>query len=492
MGVYRRGVEQRQLLAALRVMKTFAVLVFILLGTGSAWAEPCHYYASPNGRGNGRSDKSPFKVADFWTVARPGTTLCLLDGTYQGADSMITPDASGKSGSSDNPITVKALNDGAVTIDGEYEHRPVFLKGNSYWVLEGFNVKNGRRGAVHIRGSNNIVRRVVAWDNSFIPGYSTFSCHAGTHNLFEDVAAFGIATWHFTHSQNRTGSCTFRRAWGRFEGTSNGRNGATVFGGLFYNALESTCENCIAEYAPNIRLTSYAIVNPTRTSGPGPIADGAPPIPNGLFNINRWDDPPPNDYNGQVLGSVGYVQTGANLARITGAGQNGSGGAMLYAPRGRKGGNMLFKDFLIIVDPSHSQFANTKALRLESRVNSSPSHLTNVSTVAGTRDTIDSYWVQSSVVHASDLAGLNAANANPWTGTVGANLCFRYVNRAKTTTPLWPWPMNERIKTATAAAGSYSGPCPRCEGEFPARRATDVTADIEQLLGTIPDRCKTR
>jgi hypothetical protein len=165
---------------------------------------------------------------------------------------------------------------------------------------------------------------------------------------------------------------------------------------------------------------------------------------------------------------------------------------MLYAPRGRKGGNMLFKDFLIFVDPSHSRFANTKALRLESRVNSSPSHLTNVSTVAGARDTIDSYWVQSSVVHASDLAGLNAANANPWTGTVGANLCFRYVNRAKTTTPLWPWPMNERIKTATAAAGSYSGPCPRCEGVFPTRSATDVTADIEQLLGTIPERCKNR
>ena len=99
-------------------MKPFAVVLFLLFGTGSVWAQPCDYYASPNGAGNGRSEKSPFRIADFWTVARPGATLCLLDGTYRHTDSMITPGASGKSGRSGIPITVKALNDGAVTIDG--------------------------------------------------------------------------------------------------------------------------------------------------------------------------------------------------------------------------------------------------------------------------------------------------------------------------------------------------------------------------------------
>jgi hypothetical protein len=50
--------------------------------------------------------------------------------------------------------------------------------------------------------------------------------------------------------------------------------------------------------------------------------------------------------------------------------------------------------------------------------------------------------------------------------------------------------MNERIKAATAAAGSYSGPCPTCVGGRGVRTATDVTADIEELLGTIPAACR--
>ena len=39
----------------------------------------CDYYASPVGTGNGLSQSSPFKIANFWSVASPGKTLCLLD-----------------------------------------------------------------------------------------------------------------------------------------------------------------------------------------------------------------------------------------------------------------------------------------------------------------------------------------------------------------------------------------------------------------------------
>jgi hypothetical protein len=50
--------------------------------------------------------------------------------------------------------------------------------------------------------------------------------------------------------------------------------------------------------------------------------------------------------------------------------------------------------------------------------------------------------------------------------------------------------MNERIKAATAMASSYSGPCPTCVGGRAGRSATDVTADIEKLLGTIATACR--
>jgi hypothetical protein len=58
------------------------------------------------------------------------------------------------------------------------------------------------------------------------------------------------------------------------------------------------------------------------------------------------------------------------------------------------------------------------------------------------------------------------------------------------TTPLWPWPMNERIRAATAVAGSYTGPCASCVGGRAARTQTDVTAEVEELLGAIPASCR--
>ena len=67
---------------------------------------------------------------------------------------------------------------------------------------------------------------------------------------------------------------------------------------------------------------------------------------------------------------------------------------------------------------------------------------------------------------------------------------YRWVNGTETTTPLWPWPMNSRIRAATASAGRYTGPCLDCVGGRDARTTTDVTADIEALLGTIPAYCK--
>jgi hypothetical protein len=88
------------------------LFLFINNNNNQAHAQsPCTYYASPTGNGNGLSQSSPFKIADFWSKASPGKTLCLLDGTYRGSDSMIDP-PDGLSGTAGNPITVRALNEG--------------------------------------------------------------------------------------------------------------------------------------------------------------------------------------------------------------------------------------------------------------------------------------------------------------------------------------------------------------------------------------------
>ena len=132
---------------------------------------------------------------------------------------------------------------------------------------------------------------------------------------------------------------------------------------------------------------------------------------------------------------------------------------------------------------------------LDPVVNNKATRLTSVRGTQG--DTFHSDWSISGVSAGDCIAGAadndcgegtTSAVQSPWqdTSTTGARLCYRW----GTTTPLWPWPMNERIKAATTSAGSYRGPCPTCVGGRAARIATDVTAEIEKLLGTIPGHCK--
>src|SRR5262249_12951412 len=104
----------------------------------------------------------------------------------------------------------------------------------------------------------------------------------------------------------------------------------------------------------------------------------------------------------------------------------------------------------------------------------------NISAVDSGTDNVVSPWTGSNrVLSRASLPALQSADADPFTGTTGAQLCFRWNNRAVTSTPLWPWPMNDRIKAATAEAGAYSGPCNNCRGRGPATRTqTDVQADI--------------
>ena len=102
-----------------------------------------------------------------WTVARPGKTLCLLDGTYRGADSMIVP-AHGLSGTKGNPITVKAMQRWR-RHDRRYSSRESRLTspaGTTGGSSRASTPRTARRVVVNVRGNDNIVRRVVAWDMS--------------------------------------------------------------------------------------------------------------------------------------------------------------------------------------------------------------------------------------------------------------------------------------------------------------------------------------
>src|SRR5262249_38908713 len=124
--VDRRPPDRRSRVLPLGTMKRRGVLsaalslALLALGAGRARAQgsPCTFSASPSGSGNGKTADKPSRVDRFWRSADPGETLCLLDGRYTEADSMLAP-PSGFKGTGDKPVTVRAVNEGKVLFDGQ-------------------------------------------------------------------------------------------------------------------------------------------------------------------------------------------------------------------------------------------------------------------------------------------------------------------------------------------------------------------------------------
>ena len=167
-----------------------SVLVFsFLLKVPQVHAQiSCNYYASPNGTGNGRSPSTPFQISKFWSVATPGKTLCLLNGTYTDDNSLIQVPPT-FAGTASQPIRIRALNDGKVLIDSG-KRRPIDLQG-SYGILEGINVQGADNAALRMRGSHWTARRVMVWNNGPNDDQLALADLGGNHNTLEDCAIFG-------------------------------------------------------------------------------------------------------------------------------------------------------------------------------------------------------------------------------------------------------------------------------------------------------------
>jgi len=207
-------------------------------------------------------------VSDFGNqgLATAGKTLCLKNGIYRGADSMIRPPLS-TDGLLGAPITVRAQNDGAAFIDGDALHIPVHVRSSSHSLLERFNAGKGSATEIGVSGevdnpahrdSDITIRRVVAWD-ALISNGSSNNFHAWDIShmddaLLEDVSGFGTGGRIFQIYQSRR--VTLRRAFARWVGSGRG---STIPISCLYRSYDVTCENNIAlwtaEQQPSIELT---------------------------------------------------------------------------------------------------------------------------------------------------------------------------------------------------------------------------------------------
>jgi hypothetical protein len=69
----------------------------------------------------------------------------------------------------------------------------------------------------------------------------------------------------------------------------------------------------------------------------------------------------------------------------------------------------------------------------------------------------------------------------------GARACLRYQDGTLTRTPLWPWPMDDRIKAALA----WDGAPPLAGSAGPGYAAHTVTSEIVSRYGPLPADCGT-
>jgi hypothetical protein len=102
---------------------------------------------------------------------------------------------------------------------------------------------------------------------------------------------------------------------------------------------------------------------------------------------------------------------------------------------------------------------------------------TRLSLIGGNTGTGGNFINNQWSVTASEIVSTVAGASNIWNGagSRGARVCKRYFNGVLTSTPLWPWPMNQRIIDAMRTAG---------------RMPVDVTKTMEKIFGPIPSTCR--
>ena len=416
--------------AYMRVAATLAIVGGILANTVSARM----YYASPVGQGDGFSVESPFRVASFRDKARPGDTLILLDGLYTSPESMIKPPKS-LSGKSDSPITVCALHDGKVTIDGKGVLQPVALYYNDWWVIEGINACNSKSTVVSLSRSHHcIVRRVCGW-NAADGNTNIFAAHYGEHNLFEDCAGWGIARKTFSCSQGGNYT-TFRRCFGSWEGCHN--VGPKMAFTLFYNSHHITAENCIATWDGKLMRESHAAMAQDGkpftawkdgSGRPRYYSNYGVDQPYGCFGMDRIDQGPTK--GPFVYGCIAFRLKSQRVVNIPG----------LFFMRCRKPHDGWFENCAAFVETGAADVRTFNMTNVDGR---------KVTVIGGS----DPQFGGGDISGILRIAGKNVPAT--WREMFqeeppeqGAHLYYCYENGKLTRKPLWPWPMNDRIKELT-------------------------------------------
>ena len=425
-------------------MKRWPVLLLMCIFPSALYAAPpaCTHYASSSGSGSTCSDSSPCTFSAWYGgPAGPGKVLCLKDGNYRGDQHMLA--FSSKSGTSGNPITVRALNDGKVRVDGEFGRRPLDCNASHITVM-GVDLANGNDTTMVVRGQHCTVQRSVAWATpSSDGGIENIIDVGGNHNLVEDCGAFGYARKTLAAgARGGAGPNTIRRCWVEHNGSPSGsaQGNPTDPVDLGYNQDNVTMENVIGRR--NILSSATEPESPLHAY---------------------------STRNSALLGSIVYATSEDNIEvhmMLNITAESGS-----HAGSGHVTTNFLAQDIVLLAGSAHEHL---RGYQIDGGSGSSGNVAKRIIAVApqgGGQCGSGGGWACSELYGGTTL---QQAIGSKTIYEIAPGLCYRYVNRQLTSEPLWPWPMTDRIQAALQTA------------RMPAR---NVTKHIAQTFGEIPPQC---
>lgn len=436
------------LVGALALLACLVAALIVLWLRPSPQTTPMVFYASSTGSGTACTETAPCRVADVWPRVTPGSTVLLLDGTYRRSQGGAIDPPDTLAGTASQPITVKALNDGKVLIDAEQGIGVYLAPTNHYWHIWGINAKNGGENVFRVRGDHNRFYRVIGWDGTAGMDTNVFS-YEGEDTIFIDVAGWGVNIRKIFSGSQATGTgqnmqgSGCRRCWGEWNDHPMGVSSPSTTYQIGYRSRQQRFEN---------------ILGTVRFLGDVRNFEGL---------ISAFYDCPASDLtmtDTTVLGALMYLQNGESY-----------GSQALNTSLCTK--NMVWRDLVAFLDTSYTAVAPLRFLN----ETSSPDTETNnvcencLAVHAGTPviNQVGSGWTTPGLRQGHGLAEATGGSS---AFTFVPGMCYRYEAGVLTQTPLWPWPMNDRIKAARKASGAPE---------------VDVTQTVEALLGPIPPHCKT-
>lgn len=444
----------------------FALLVLLLVVPLTGFGSQRQYGLRQQAVGNTIYASPGENLSAKANSLTPGDTLILRDGLY--ANSQLHMDEI--HGMQTAPITIRAEHDGRAIIDGAGSAPGVIeVNDSSYVVVDGLVARNAgpNNDVVIVSGQSNMItlRRITAY-NAGSGNAHVFDVAYGPSNvLIEDCAGWGQGRYIFIayHSSN----VIFRRTWARWTTQSNFSPAPRACYGI-YGSRNVTLENpiCIHDIPDQPSNDYFTAIWITSN---GPPEENAKIL--GAMFLDNWEGIWANDLSGdntQVINSFfentrkqGTYNTTTNHGDgIMWGTDNGSGGGVdtstfinnevgfsKQTSQNPTLTNSVFvnNDTALVGNPTHSFLDFYGNGRIGATVGPTDKQVNPKYNVA--KYGRGAYLF---IPPNSPLKGAGQGGSD-----IGATIIYRYQDGTLTNQPLWPWPMEERIKTETGMSVTW-------------------------------------